>query len=55
MGQTPYLIRIGRAEFVGEFRLSVKRLCFCLVIYNECEYIKQTSKPVFVLDDQERV
>ena len=36
MRQTPCLIRICRAEFVGEFRLSVKRQCFCLVIYNEC-------------------
>ena len=39
MRQIPCLIRIGRAEFAGEFRLSVKRLCFCLVIYNECECI----------------
>ena len=43
MGQNLCLIRIGRAEFVGEFRLSVKRLCFCLVIYNECAYIRLIS------------
>ena len=43
MRKTPCLIRIGRAEFVGEFQLSVKRLCFCLVIYNECEYIRLIS------------
>ena len=43
MRQTLCLTRIGRAEFVGEFRLSVKRLCFCLVIYNECEYIHLIS------------
>ena len=37
------LIRIGRAEFVGEFQLSVKRLCFCLLIHNECKYIRLIS------------
>ena len=36
-------MRIGRAEFVGEFRLSVERLCFCFVIYNTCEYIRLIS------------
>ena len=43
MRQTSCLRRIGQAEFFGEFRLSVKRLCFCLVIYNECEYIRLIS------------
>ena len=43
MQQTPCLIRIGRVEFVRESRLSVKQLCFCLVNYNEFEYIRLIS------------
>ena len=40
MRQTPSLIRIGQTDFFREFQLSFKGLCFCLVIYNECEYIR---------------
>ena len=62
MRQTPYLIRIGRSEFIGEFRISVTRLYFCnwyIVMHIICGklylHLKRTSKPVVVLDDQECV